>query len=424
MYKDSGLARPEKPEPAPTFDSFQLSAPLLSELERAGFTAPRPIQTKAIPVALQGRDLMARAPTGTGKTLAFALPILERLGRGSAAARHGTRVVILAPTRELAIQIRGVIDPLARVMDLTSVVLVGGIPLRTDMQHLRVKPNIVVGTPGRVTDHLRQRNLDLSRVAILVLDEADRMLDLGFLPQVRRILESMPEKRQTMLFSATIPIEIQNLATQYLRNPASLEVGAPTATAAGAKQQVIFISVEQKLPCLLALLTEEQGTCLVFTQTKAEADSLYRSVKAAGLSAAALHGDLAQNVRMRALEQFQKEHVRILIATDVAGRGLDVEGISHVVNYDVPTDPNDYIHRVGRTGRGDAVGKASTLVTYQELEALMGLERHLRKPIPRGVPPGDLLSPPWAERVPQFTEHTLSTARIFAPRGFSVRRKR
>jgi ATP-dependent RNA helicase RhlE len=423
MSKDSNGV-PAEPSPAPSFRSFQLSEPLLAELDRAGFEAPRPIQAKAIPHALGGRDILARAPTGTGKTLAFALPILERVGRGSDAARQGTRVVILAPTRELAIQIRGVIDPLARVMGLTSVVLVGGIPLRTDMQQLRVEPTIVVGTPGRITDHLRQRTLDLSRAAILVLDEADRMLDLGFLPQVRRILETMPEKRQTMLFSATIPIEIQNLATQYLRDPVSVTVGAPTATAAGAQQQVVFVSLEQKLPCLIALLTDEEGTCLVFTQTKAEADSLYRSVKAAGLSVAALHGDLAQNVRMRALEQFQQEHVRILIATDVAGRGLDVEGISHVVNYDVPLDPNDYIHRVGRTGRGDAVGSATTLVTYQEIEALVSLERHLQKPIPRGKPPGGLEPPPWAAGVPQFTQDVLSTARVFAPRGFSVRRKR
>lgn len=412
------------PVARPSFQSFGLSEPILRALEEAGFAEPRPIQVKAIPAALAGRDLVARAPTGTGKTLAFALPILERLGRGSEAARQGTRVTILAPTRELAIQIRGVIDPLARVVGLTSAVFVGGIPLRSDFQQLRVEPNIVVGTPGRITDHLRQRSLDLSRAAILVLDEADRMLDLGFLPQVRRILEALPERKQTMLFSATIPIEIQNLAAQYLRDPVSISVGAPTATAAGAKQQVLFVSLEQKLPCLLALLSEEEGTCLVFTQTKAEADSLYRAVKAAGLPAAALHGDLAQNVRMRALEQFQKEHVRILIATDVAGRGLDVEGISHVVNYDVPTDPNDYIHRVGRTGRGDAIGKASTLVTYQEIETLLGLERHLRKPIPRGTLPGGLAEPLWAEGVPRFSEEILKSARVFAPRGFSVRRKR
>ena len=347
-------------------------------MDEVGFTTPTPIQAKSIGPAMMGRDLMARAPTGTGKTLAFTLPILERLHRAAPNARLGTRVIVLAPTRELALQIRGVMEQFGAKVGITTGVFVGGIPLRNDFKVLRTPPNVVVGTPGRICDHIRQRTLDLSRVAVLVLDEADRMLDLGFMPQVRRILDVLPARRQTMLFSATIPMEVANLAAQHMNQPLPLEVGAPTATAAGTDQQVLFVSMEQKLPCLLALLREETGTCLVFTPTKAEADSLHRAVRQAGIPAAALHGDLAQTARMRALTESQNEHVRILIATDVAGRGLDIEGIAHVVNYDVPSDPNDYIHRVGRTGRADAVGRATTLVAYHELESLRAVERHLQ----------------------------------------------
>lgn len=407
-----------------TFRSFSLSEPLLHELDRSGFVKPTPIQQLAIPRALAARDLLARAPTGTGKTLAFALPSLERLYRAPENARRGTRIVALAPTRELALQIRAVVEPFAEAIGVGSVALVGGLPLRSDVTALRRGPSFVIATPGRLLDHIRQRNIELSRTAVLIFDEADRMLDLGFMPQIMSILKEVPETRQTLLFSATIPQTIADLAARHTKNALRIEVGAPTATASGADQQVLFVTLEQKLTCLLHVLKQETGTCLVFVATKANAEWIYQKMKGEGLPVAALHGDMAQNQRIQALDAFQSEKARILVATDVAGRGLDVEGIAHVINYDVPQDPDDYIHRIGRTARAQMSGKATTLVAYDELEYLYTIERHLRKPIPRGeLPPGVPLTP-WAATVRQFTEDALAHEGVFAPRGFRLRRGR
>lgn len=401
-----------------------MSEPILRELDRTGFVTPTPIQQLAIPRVLAARDLLARAPTGTGKTLAFALPALERLLRASESARVGTRIVALAPTRELALQIRGVVEGLCSAVGLTSVALVGGMPLRADITALRRAPNFVIATPGRLLDHIRQRNVDLSRTAILIFDEADRMLDLGFLPQILDILKEIPTTRQTLLFSATIPPAIADLASRHTRDPLRVEIGAATATASGADQSVLFVSAEQKLANLEHLLREETGTCLVFVATKSNAEWIYQQLKSTDLSVATLHGDLPQSQRIKALEAFQAEHARILIATDVAGRGLDVEGIAHVINYDVPSDPDDYIHRIGRTARADATGKATTLVAYDELEHLYTIERHLKKPISRRLPPPGVPAAPWAAGVRQFSETALKHEGVFAPQGFRVRRGR
>lgn len=372
---------------------------------------------------LAARDLLARAPTGTGKTLAFALPALERLHRAPESARRGVRIVALAPTRELALQIRGVVDPFANAVGITTLATVGGMPLRADIRALQKAPNFIIATPGRLLDHIRQRSIDLSRVAILVFDEADRMLDLGFMPQIMGILKEVPENRQTLLFSATIPQTISDLAARHTKNALRVEVGAPTATASRADQQVLFVTLENKLNCLVQLLKEETGTCLVFVATKSNAEWIYQKTKSEGLPVATLHGDLPQNQRIQALEAFQREHAKILIATDVAGRGLDVEGIAHVINYDVPSDPDDYIHRIGRTARAEASGKATTLVAYDELEYLYTIERHLRKPMPRGELPAGMPPTPWAATVRQFTEDALKHEGVFAPRGFRLRRR-
>lgn len=407
-----------------TFRDLPLSKPLQEALERLGFVYPTPIQRLSIPKALRARDLLARAPTGTGKTLAFTLPALERLLHAPPESRAGTRIVVLAPTRELALQIRGVMEEFGNAVGISSCALVGGLPLRADAIALRRHPNIIVATPGRLLDHVRQRNVDLSRTAILVFDEADRMLDLGFLPQILSILKELPENRQTMLFSATIPVEIANLAARHTKDPVRVEVAAPTATARNAEQRVIFISMEQKVDCLVDLLRTSDGTCLVFVATKSNADWLYQKTRTAGLPVAVLHGDLPQNQRIRALEAFSTGEARILIATDVAGRGLDVEGIAHVINYDVPEDPDDYIHRIGRTARADASGVATTLASYDELEYIYTIERHLKRSIPRCDPPSGVQSPPWAANVRVYSNAVLSHEGVFAPGGFRVPRRR
>ncbi|HKD99709.1 MAG TPA: DEAD/DEAH box helicase [Planctomycetota bacterium] len=383
-----------------------------------------PVQALAIPPALRGHDLVARAPTGTGKTLAFTLPIMERLRSATASARDGARVVVLAPTRELALQIHDVMARFGKRVGISTVALVGGIPLRQDHRALRARPNVVVGTPGRVNDHLEHRNLDLSRIAIVVLDEADRMLDFGFLPQVNRILRTVPEHRQTMLFSATIPPDIETLIARQLHDPVRVEVGVARATAAGADERVLFVGQDQKTTCLVALLREEAGSTLVFVSTKREADAVFRQAKADGLPVAVLHGDLDQRQRIRALEAFKEAHARILIATDVAGRGLDVEGIAHVVNFDLPTRPDDYIHRVGRTARAHATGRATTLVSYDELDALHTIERHLKKPIPAGTLPAGIVAPPWVATLRRLTPEAIQHEGVFAPRGFRIGRRR
>ncbi|MFN0206043.1 MAG: DEAD/DEAH box helicase [Planctomycetota bacterium] len=410
--------------PTINFRSFPLSEPLQLELEKCGFVTPTPIQQIAIPQALRARDLVARAPTGTGKTLAFALPSIERLSRASEEGRRGVRIVVLAPTRELAMQIKDVMERFGRTGSLTTCLLVGGLPLRADITALRRSPNIIIATPGRLIDHVRQRTISLGRTAILVFDEADRMLDLGFLPQIVSILREIPKERQTLLFSATIPAEIEALVAKHTNNPVRLEIGAATATAAGIEQQAIFVTLEHKTQALIELLKAEEGTTLVFVSTKANADWLYQKVKATELPVAVLHGDLSQSSRIKALEAFQAEHARILIATDVAGRGLDVEGIAHVINYDVPQDANDYIHRIGRTARAEATGRATLLVAFDELELMYNIERHLKKSIPRGVLPAAIPTPPWTGSVKSFSAEALSHAGVFAPQGIRISRRR
>jgi ATP-dependent RNA helicase RhlE len=410
--------------PSITFKDLPLSPLLQKELERNGFVLPTPIQQQAIPLALRAKDIVARAPTGTGKTLAFALPSIERLVRASEEVRRGVRIVVLAPTRELALQIREVMEPFGKAVGLSTVALVGGLPLRADVRALAQGPNIVIATPGRLLDHIRQRTVSLARVAILVFDEADRMLDLGFLPQIVNILREVPKERQTLLFSATIPQDIENLIALHTRDPLRIEVGAPTATAQRVEQEALFVMMEHKPALLVELLKNEAGTCLVFVATKANADWLYQRVRSEGLPVAVLHGDLSQSSRIKALEAFQREHARILIATDVAGRGLDVEGIARVVNYDVPQDANDYIHRVGRTARAEAEGRATLLVAFDELELLYNIERHLRRPIPRGTLPPSIATPPWTASVKSFSPEVLAHSGVFAPRGIRLGRRR
>jgi ATP-dependent RNA helicase RhlE len=356
-----------------------LSAPALAALARIGFRHPTPIQARAIPPALLGRDVIGCAATGTGKSAAFALPMLERL-----AGKTGTKGLILAPTRELALQISGQIEALGRTRKVRTVTVIGGESMEAQIQALRRQPAIIVATPGRLVDHLQQGTANLSAVEILVLDEADRMLDMGFRPQLTRILARLPRERQTLLFSATIAGEVAEFAqAARLRNPVRVQMSRSGSTAQRAEQSVYLLGQNEKLALLLLLLQQEPGSTLVFTRTKRRADKVARAIERAGHSAARIHADRSQSQRRQALEGFRAGRYRVLIATDIAARGLDVEEIGHVVNFDPPQVPENYVHRIGRTARADASGRASTLVAPEERSLLTDIERFTQRMIPR-----------------------------------------
>lgn len=364
-----------------TFDQLKLHPGLMRGVRDQGFKDPTPIQAEAIPTALEGRDLIACAPTGTGKTVAFLLPTLQRLLSGPA---HQTRALILTPTRELAIQVNDHLSPLARHTPLNGAAVYGGVRLGPQERALRSGASVVIATPGRLLDHLRRGSADLSRVEVLVLDEADRMLDMGFLPEIRRILDYLPVERQTLLFSATMPAEIIRLASSALREPARVEVGPGTRPAARITQTLCPVPEHLKTPLLVALLGESGvDSALVFTRTKRRAERLTRQLARSGVSVTQIHGDCSQGQRVAALEGFRTGRYRVLVATDVAGRGIDVEGISHVFNYDLPDTAEAYVHRAGRTARVQAEGHAISLVTPADERAARGIERAIGQTIQR-----------------------------------------
>ena len=364
-----------------TFDQLKLHASLIRGIRDQGFYNPTPIQVQAIPAALEGRDLIACAPTGTGKTVAFLLPTLQRLLGGPT---RRTRALILTPTRELAIQVNDHLSPLVRHTPLDGTAVYGGVPLGPQQRALRSGAAVVTATPGRLLDHIRRGSVDLSRVEVLVLDEADRMLDMGFLPEIRRILTYLPAERQTMLFSATMPQEIVRLAASVMRNPVRVDVGSGTTPAPRITQTLCPVPEHLKTPLLVALLGEAGvDSALVFTRTKRRAERLARQLAKAGVSAAQIHGDCSQGRRVAALEGFRAGRYRVLVATDVAGRGIDVEGISHVINYDLPETAETYIHRAGRTGRVEAAGHAISLVTPGDEPAARAIERAIGRTIER-----------------------------------------
>ena len=369
---------PSTESPA-TFETMGLSPLALASLARIGFQRPTPIQAGAIPPALLGRDVIGCAATGTGKSAAFILPMLERL-----TGKTGTRGLILAPTRELALQIAVQVEALGRSRNIHAVTIIGGMSIETQIQALRHQPAIIVATPGRLVDHIQQRTADLSGIEILVLDEADRMLDMGFRPQLTRILARLPRERQTMLFSATIAGEVAEFVKLAgLREAIRVEVSRSGTTPERAEQRVYLLGQNEKLALLLMLLEQEQSTTLVFTRTKHRADKVARVVERAGHATARLHSNRSQSQRRQALEGFRAGKYRVLIATDIAARGLDVQEIGHVVNFDPPHVPEDYVHRIGRTARAAASGRATTLVAPEERGLLTEIERFTRRTIPR-----------------------------------------
>jgi len=375
---------------------------LMPELVRAvadeGYEHPTPIQTEAIPLALAGRDLIGSAQTGTGKTAAFVLPILQRLQTGT----HGAlRALILVPTRELAEQVVTSIRAYGRHTHLKGAAVYGGVGMEPQTRALKHGADIVVATPGRLLDHMERGHVNFSKLEVLVLDEADRMLDMGFAPDVRKILNALPDERQTMLFSATISPEVDALARRALNGHASVEIGRRAQPADGIEHIIVAVDKVQKRGALGSILkAKPAGQTLVFTRTKYGADKLVTFLRREGIAANALHGDKAQSQRQRTLDQFRSGEAEILVATDIAARGIDVDGIRMVVNFDVPTDPEVYVHRVGRTARAGAQGLALTLISPDEWLLMADVEKLIGKGFPREVIPGFEPSvPPMQPRV-------------------------
>ena len=376
-----------------TFDSLGLSADLVQTVAEEGYVAPTPVQAGAIPLVLAGRDLLAAAQTGTGKTAAFVLPILDRLrdkaNSSFSPARHPVRVLILVPTRELAMQVDESVRTYGRTVPLRSTVVYGGIPIDPQIKALRAGVEILVATPGRLLDHVGQRTVNLGQVEILVLDEADRMLDMGFLPDIRRILELLPPRRQSLLFSATFSQDIRDLSGSLLRDPATVEVAARNRPVEAVHQLVYPVDRDRKEALLAHLIRKDDlRQVLVFTRTKLAASRLAARLDREGVDAVAIHSDRSQPERTRALEGFKSGEIRVLVATDVAARGLDIEDLPVVVNFELPWNPQDYIHRIGRTGRAGATGEAISLVCIDETDLLRGIQRMLRQAIPWTVEEG------------------------------------
>ena len=370
------------------FSSLNLDAQILRAIEEEGYTEPTPIQAQAIPHVLAGRDLMAMAQTGTGKTAAFTLPLLQRLlphaSTSASPARHPIRALILAPTRELAIQVEKSVETYSKHVPLRSTVVFGGIDIKTQKPALMKGVEILVATPGRLLDHVESRNLMLNQVQILILDEADRMLDMGFMPDLKRILTLLPKQRQTLLFSATFSDDIKKLAQDFLANPVTVEAERRNTAAETVKQSVLMVDHDNKFS-VLADLIRSRGLkqVLVFTRTKLTAAQLARKLEREGIPSDAIHGDKTQLERIKALDAFKEGKITALVATDVAARGLDIDQLPLVVNYELPTNAEDYVHRIGRTGRAGASGEAISLVGGEEERRLVDIEKLLKREFPR-----------------------------------------
>ncbi len=360
------------------FKTFGLSDPLVQGILAAGYTAPTEVQSQVIPAAIAGRDIIGCAQTGTGKTAAFVLPILNRLSHEHATKRKVIRSLILTPTRELALQIEKFIRTYGRFLNLRTLAVYGGANIKGQFNALHHGVDIVVATPGRLLDHMQRRTIDLRHIEVLVLDEADRMFDMGFIRDVRRIIAAVPTNRQTMLFSATVTPEISSLAAGVQKSPLMIQIGRPRNPIETITQHIYFVEREQKIGLLLHLLRDGQlSSVLIFSRTKHGADKIHRYLERADIVAVAIHSGRNQSQRERAMDGFKNGKYRVMVATDIAARGIDVTGISHVINFDVPAFPEDYIHRIGRTGRAEATGDAFTFVSRDEHKYLRRIEKFI-----------------------------------------------
>jgi len=369
-----------------SFNNLQLIEPVLQALEKEGYTNPTPIQEKSIPVILQKRDLQGCAQTGTGKTAAFVIPILQLMyeeKQAAAQTSHTIKALILTPTRELAIQIGESIRAYGHYLPLRHHVIFGGVSQHSQVQAIRRGVDILVATPGRLLDLIQQRHISLSDIQYFVLDEADRMLDMGFVHDVKRIIARLPSKRQTLFFSATMPNEIKQLAAMLLNNPVKVEVTPPATTVDLIQQSIYYTEKHNKQSLLVHLLKDPSiETALVFTQMKHAADKLTRMLNHAGIRTEAIHGNKAQTVRQRALENFKSKRTRVLVATDIAARGIDIDELTHVINFELPNIPETYVHRIGRTGRAGAKGVAISFCDWSEKIFLSDIQKLTRQTIP------------------------------------------
>jgi ATP-dependent RNA helicase RhlE len=403
-----------------SFDAFAFHPQIKAGILNAGFATPTPIQSQTIQPVLDGQDVMGLAQTGTGKTAAFVLPILQRLLKEP---RGKLRALILSPTRELAEQTHTVIGELGRQTGLRSVTLYGGVSAAPQMKSLRAGVEFAVACPGRLLDLMGQGVVDLRNIQVLVIDEADRMFDMGFLPSIRRILAALPKQRQTLLFSATMPPEIRSLAMDILKKPVTVEIGS-SRPVESIRQAVYPVEQEEKYPILLALLSKAgSGQILVFTRTKHRAKKLALQLAKAGHSATSLQGNLSQNQRQIAMDGFRSGRVKVMVATDIAARGIDVTQISHVINYDVPDTADAYTHRIGRTGRMSRLGFAFTLATQDDLPIIRSIERLISRPLERLKAPEGLEKSAAAPTPVQKTPQPAAMAAQAVPAGASAQRR-
>jgi len=374
--------------PKPSFSALGLLPELLRAVADEGYLEPTPIQVKAIPPILQRRDVMGAAQTGTGKTAGFTLPLLQLIAPQAntslSPARHQVRVLVLTPTRELAAQVEESVRTYSKYLPLRSAVVYGGVDIAPQIKQLHAGVEIVVATPGRLLDHLHQKSINLSRVEFLVLDEADRMLDMGFIPDIKRILAVLPPQRQNLLFSATFPDEVRRLAKELLRSPVTIEVAPRNAPPDLVTHQVHLVPLLKKRSLLVRLIrSRDMRQVLVFVRMKRDANRLARQLQQDGISAKEIHSDRTQADRMQALEEFKQGKVPVLVATDIAARGLDIEELPFVINYELPHTPEDYVHRIGRTGRAGITGEAISLVSPEEMKFLEDIEQLLKRKLPR-----------------------------------------
>ncbi len=395
------------------FRALQLSPPILQAVQEAGYTEPTPIQVAAIPHILAGDDVIGIAQTGTGKTAAFVLPILTRLAESiDGGQKRGTRALVVAPTRELVVQIEENVRAYAKHLPVRMATVFGGVSERPQMEALRSGVDLVVATPGRLIDLMGQRAANFSGLQFLVLDEADRMLDMGFLPPIRQIVKALPKNRQTLLFSATLSREIEKLTHEFQRSPKVVEIGRRANPAETVTQFVYEVRPHLKPALLQHLLGDPQfDTVLVFTRTKHGADRIAKKLEASGIKTGTIHSNRSQNQRLRALKDFKSGAVRVLVATDIAARGIDVDGISHVVNYDFPMHSEDYVHRIGRTGRAQQIGDAISFVTQEDQGPLRALERFIGRGIVRKRAEGfdyESAPPPRDERARGERRHPVA----------------
>jgi ATP-dependent RNA helicase RhlE len=399
-------------QPSNGFAGLGIAPKLLDVLIKNKFTAPTPIQQQSIPFGIEGKDIIGIAQTGTGKTLAFGIPMLQRL------ARDGGQGLVVVPTRELAVQVDESLQKIGRSFGLKTAVLIGGENFDRQLRRLKAKAHIIIATPGRLIDHMERRTVKLETTVILVLDEADRMLDMGFMPQIKIILEKLPKKRQTMLFSATMPTRIVALAASHMQLPIRVEVAPAGSASKNVTQELFFVEKANKISVLETVLAEYRGSVLVFTRTKHEAKKIAKFLKTAGHKSAEIHSNRSLGQRREALEGFKVGRYRVLVATDIAARGIDVKGIELVINYDLPENAEDYVHRIGRTGRAESAGHAISFAMPHQQNDVKNIERLIKKSLPvRKGTKGTIDAPAPRPSSPSHSRSNFSRNRRPAPRN-------